>query len=378
VRPEVLPEALAADPQFRERFEREAKTISQLNHPHICTLHDLGRDGGVDYLVMEFVEGESLDEKIRRCRLSIDEALPIARQIASALDAAHEKGIVHRDLKPANIKVTPDGSVKVLDFGLAKSAIVAHGFQGGSQLSMSPTVFAGATQAGVILGTAAYMSPEQARGLPVDKRADIWAFGCVLYEMLTARQAFSGATATDIIAAIVREEPAWDALPRETPATVRRLLRRCLEKDPRQRWRDIGDARIELEAPVAADEPSAPAPAMVPRTAWSWVAAAVFALTTLALAGLQLLKPASPDRPVVRFMVPPPERATLGHESELLWPCRPMGCVWLSTPRLTAGNGSGCVRSIRPIPSRSPTPTMPIPPSGRLTAAIWGSSHKAG
>ena len=274
----VLPGSLAADAQFRERFEREARTISQLNHPHICTLHDLGREAGVDFLVMEFVDGETLEQVLAGPRaMRLDDTIAITRQIASALDAAHERGIVHRDLKPANVKITADGAVKVLDFGLAKA--IEPIAKTSSQLSMSPTMFAGATQAGVILGTAAYMSPEQARGLPVDKRTDIWAFGCVLYEMLTGRQAFRGETATDIIASIVREEPDWSALPAATPPALDRLVRRCLQKDPRKRLRDIADAVPDLDAaerpvPEAAVAPPRPAD----RSPWrAWAAVAVAA-----------------------------------------------------------------------------------------------------
>jgi serine/threonine protein kinase len=291
----VLPEAFAADAQFRERFDREARTISQLNHPNICTLHDVGRDLStgsgqtpVEYLVMELVDGETLEYRLKRGAIPIPELLPLLGQIASALEAAHEKGIVHRDLKPANIKITPDGAIKVLDFGLAKNAGGTPASE--SQLSMSPTMFAGRvgkagmTGAGVILGTAAYMSPEQARGLVVDKRTDIWAFGCVLYEMLTGKPAFRGDTATDIIAAIVREEPDLAALPPTAPASIRRLLKRCLEKDRRRRLPDIAVVRMEIDdaatiGVIAGAQPGKQAPrAWVP---WSIAAASILALVTV-------------------------------------------------------------------------------------------------
>ena len=223
--------------QFTERFEREARAVAALNHSNICTLHDVGPD----YLVMEFVEGETLAELLSRRSptspgLPLDEALRLAHQIASALEAAHEKGIVHRDLKPGNIKVKADGTVKVLDFGLAKIK-GDDSSADGRNLTNSPTVAIGATQEGLILGTAAYMSPEQARGKPVDKRADIWAFGAVLYEMITGRKAFDGEDASTILAAVIQAEPRWDGVPPQ----VRRLLKKCLEKDPRRRLRDIGD-----------------------------------------------------------------------------------------------------------------------------------------
>ena len=207
--------------QFSERFEREARAIAALNHPNICTLHDVGPN----YLVMEYIDGPTLAGPI-----PLAEALPIARQIAEALEAAHEKGIIHRDLKPANIKLTADGKVKVLDFGLAK-AFDNEPRPASSDPANSPTLTISATRAGMILGTAGYMSPEQARGQAVDRRTDIWAFGCVLYEMLTGRAPFARPTITDTLAAVVEREPEWDALPLETPGNLRDLLHRSLQKD---------------------------------------------------------------------------------------------------------------------------------------------------
>ena len=226
----ILPDAFASDPERLVRFEREAKTLASLNHPHIAAIYGFEKSAGLHALVMELVEGEDLSQPIARGAIAIDEALPIAKQIAEALEAAHEQGIVHRDLKPANIKVRSDGTVKVLDFGLAKATEPAA--SSSPALAMSPTITStGVTEAGMILGTAAYMSPEQARGKSVDKRSDIWAFGLVLYEMLTGRAAFAGDTITDVLAAIVTREPDWTTLPATTPASVRRLLARCLEKD---------------------------------------------------------------------------------------------------------------------------------------------------
>ncbi len=241
----VLPEAFAADADRVARFQREARTLASLDHPNIAIIHGLEQAGDVHALVMELVPGDDLSQRIVRGAIPIDEALPIAKQIAEALEAAHERGIIHRDLKPANIKVRPDGTVKVLDFGLAK---VMEPFGAPSDVSQPPTMAIPAmTQAGMILGTAAYMSPEQARGRAVDKRTDIWAFGCVLYEMLTGRAAFTGDTLSDTIAAILDREPNWKALPEHTPSSVRRLLRRCLEKDPKRRLPDIADARLEID-----------------------------------------------------------------------------------------------------------------------------------
>jgi len=213
----VLPESFAHDPERLARFEREAKTLAALNHPNIGGIHGLEDASGVIALVMELVEGEEVAQRIARGAIPLDEALPIARQIADALEAAHEQGIIHRDLKPANIKVRADGTVKVLDFGLAK-ALEPGGVQ--SSVSQSPTITTPAmTQAGVILGTAAYMAPEQAKGRPADKRSDVWAFGCVLYEMLTGARAFAGDDVSDTLAAVLRAEPDWRVLPTETPAS---------------------------------------------------------------------------------------------------------------------------------------------------------------
>ena len=254
----VLPEAFAADAERLTRFRREAQVLASLNHPHIAAIYGLEESGGVEALVLELVAGETLAERLVSGPLPPEEALEIARQIAEALEAAHEKGIVHRDLKPSNVKRTPEGQVKVLDFGLAKALSIDGP---SSDASTSPTLTASATRAGVVVGTAAYMSPEQARGKPVDRRSDIWAFGAVLYEMLTGSRAFSGETVSDTLAAVLKTEPDWSALPAEIPASVRRLLARCLRKDSTRRLRDIGDARLELEDAAGASlEPSSPGP----------------------------------------------------------------------------------------------------------------------
>jgi serine/threonine protein kinase len=250
----VLPEAFAHDPERLSRFQREAKMLAALNHSNIATIHGLEQSSGTSYLVMELVPGETLAEQIERDgAVPIEEALAIAKQIAEALEAAHEKGIIHRDLKPANVKLTPEGKVKVLDFGLAK-AFAGDGAT--EDPSNSPTLSRAATMKGVILGTAAYMSPEQARGKAVDKRTDIWAFGAVLYELLTGKPAFRGEDVTDILAAVVRAEPDWQALPAATPTQVRSLLRRCLQKDKTLRLQAAGDARIEIQEAIAAPKDS--------------------------------------------------------------------------------------------------------------------------
>jgi eukaryotic-like serine/threonine-protein kinase len=242
----VLPALFTADPERLARFEREARVLASLNHPNIAGIHGIEEHAHVRALVLELVEGETLAERIERGAIAVRAALTIARQIADALDAAHEKGIVHRDLKPANIKLDPDGRVKVLDFGLAKALL---GDESRPDATQSPTLTAVGTRAGVLLGTAAYMSPEQARGHAVDKRTDIWAFGCVLFEMLAGRPAFARGTVSDTIAAVLEHEPDWAALPAGLSAGVRRLLHRCLEKDVKRRMRDIGDVGAEIERP---------------------------------------------------------------------------------------------------------------------------------
>jgi serine/threonine protein kinase len=235
----VLPEAFARDAERMARFQREAKVLASLSHPNIAPIYGLEDSSSTHALVMELVEGPTLADCIHSGRIPIDEALLIARQITEALEYAHERGIVHRDLKPANVKVTSDDAVKILDFGLAKAIA---GDATSSDISVSPTITRMPTQAGVLLGTAAYMSPEQAKGKAVDRRADIWAFGCVLYEMPTGKMAFHGETVTDTLASIIKEEPDWSQLPQATPMRVRVLLKSCLQKDSKQRLRDIGDA----------------------------------------------------------------------------------------------------------------------------------------
>src|ERR1700674_2969505 len=265
----VLPEAFAHDAERLSRFQREAKMLAALNHPNIATIYGLEQSGGTSYLVMELVSGETLAERVKRDgAVPIEEALDIAKQIAEALEAAHEKGIIHRDLKPANVKVTLEGKVKVLDFGLAKAF---EGDAASEDMSNSPTLSMAGTMHGVILGTAGYMSPEQAKGKAVDKRTDIFAFGAVLYELLTGKQAFHGEDVGDILAAVVMREPDWTALPAKIPSTIRTLLSRCLRKDKRQRISDASDVRIEIEDAIAAPKDSGAtqtAPAFTSKSLW--------------------------------------------------------------------------------------------------------------
>jgi serine/threonine protein kinase len=248
----TLPEEFAGDPNRLARFEREAKPLASLNHPNIAAIHGFEEYEGSRFLVLELVEGDTLADGIARGAIPVDESLQLALQIAEALEVAHEKGVIHRDLKPANIKVTPDGKVKVLDFGLAKACAASD-----TSVSQSPTISMTATRQGVILGTAAYTSPEQARGQEVDKRTDIWALGCLLFEMLSGQATFPVTDVTDSLAAVVRAEPQWDSLPANLNPKLNELLKRCLEKDARNRWHDIADVRINIETVQAnPDDPT--------------------------------------------------------------------------------------------------------------------------
>ncbi len=303
----TLPEEFAKDEERLARFEREAKLLASLNHPNIATIHGLEEHDGTRFLVLELVEGDTLADRLKRGAIPVEESLRLALQIAEALEAAHEKGVIHRDLKPGNIKVTPDGKVKVLDFGLAKAFI---GDGADASLSNSPTLSMAATQKGVILGTAAYMSPEQARGQEVDKRADIWAFGCVLFEMVTGRQVYEGPTASDVLAGVLAREPDWKSLPPNVHPRIRLLLDRCLEKESRDRYGDISDARVDIQKVMAdpgfrhGTADGTGVPAGVGR--WKRLAvafAAVAAVLTGTLAW-SLLRPSAPEaRPVSRYSI---------------------------------------------------------------------------
>ena len=302
----IIPPQFAADEQRMARFEREAQVLAALNHPHIATIHGLEVAGATRALVMELVEGPTLTERIAKGPMPLEEALPIARQIAEALEYAHERGIIHRDLKPANIKLTQTGEVKLLDFGLAKAL---EDTPAAEAISNSPTLSAVATRAGVILGTAAYMSPEQAKGKAVDRRADIWSFGVVLFEMLSGKTLYTGETAPETMAHVITKEPNWGDLPAATPQRIRRLLERCLTKDPKKRLRDIGEARIAIEEHLAnpagdaaaSGVSAAPAMAAAAQPAWRrllpW--ALVGALGASSLAFLVLWRPWQSPTPAI-------------------------------------------------------------------------------
>ena len=300
-----LPEEFSRDPGRLARFDREARLLAALNHPSIAAIYGLEEFDGTRFIVMELVPGETLSEALSHGGLSVEDSLRIARQMAEALEAAHERGIVHRDLKPANVKVTPEGRVKVLDLGLAK-AFDAKETASGSDPSLSPTLVIEGTQPGVILGTAEFMSPEQARGKAVDKRTDIWAFGCVLFELLSGHRAFTGETASDILVGILRNEPPWEFLPESTPPRIRNLLARCLQKNPGDRLRDIGDARMEIEetlAEIQQGRVSRSAPilrtiAPLPKRRTGRLVAAAAAVAAAVVAGVWLARRPSPAPPL--------------------------------------------------------------------------------
>src|SRR5215831_6356087 len=304
----VLPDVFANDPERVARFHREAQSVAALNHPNIAAIYDLEETHGAKFLVLELVEGETLADLLRRGPLPLDETLNVAHQICEALEAAHEKGVIHRDLKPANVKITPEGKVKVLDFGLSKALDSAPA---SSNLSFSPTLSLGATQAGVVLGTAAYMSPEQARGFNTAARSDIFSFGCVLFEMLTGRAAFDGDTVSDVLASVLKSGPDFDLLPDNLNPRIRDLLRRCLEKNPRRRWYAIGDVCLEIENiranPVAVVAAAVEQPALVvrPKPSWKRVVPALLATLILGvIAGISVwyFRPSKPLT-VTRFVV---------------------------------------------------------------------------
>jgi len=290
----VLPDAFYGDAERVSRFQREAEVLASLNHPHIAAIYDLVEFGGSRFLVLELVEGETLAERLKRGPIPIGESLVIAKQVAEGLEAAHAKGIIHRDLKPANIKIGADSKVKVLDFGLAKVGATGRAVDP----SDTPTQMSG-TMPGMIFGTPAYMSPEQAKGKEADRTADVWAFGCVLYEMLTGHQVFEGETVGEIVAGVFKVEPDWHRLPLETPEGIRRLLRRCLRKDRQLRLHDIADARIEIDETQSGFDVLSPvAPIATPRRErMAWISA----LTLLALIAAVLAVKA------FRTVLPPPE-----------------------------------------------------------------------
>ena len=302
----VIPEIFSADTDRMARFEREAKLLASLNHPHIAAIYGLEESSSTNALVMELVEGPTLADRIAAGPLPLDEALPIAKQVTEALEYAHDHGVIHRDLKPANIKVKPDGTVKVLDFGLAKALLDDPAE---ADIRNSPTLSIAATMAGTILGTAAYMSPEQAKGKPADRRADIWAFGVVLFEMLTGQKPFTGETAAETLASVIKEEPPFERLPSDTPPTIRNLLMRCLEKNVKRRLQHIGEARIVVEDVLSGNAPVEPVAFAKRERPVGWIAAAIL---LLALAGVSFIhfRETPPRLVSARLQIPVPEKMT--------------------------------------------------------------------
>ena len=303
------------------RFEREAHVLASLNHPGIASIYGLEESDGVRFLVLELVPGQTLADRLAKGALPVDETLAVAKQIAEALEEAHEHGIIHRDLKPANIKLTPEGKVRVLDFGLAKAMA---GDASSTDSSQSPTATVEGTRSGVIMGTAPYMSPEQARGKPVDNRTDIFAYGSVVYELLAGKRAFGGETVSDTIAAILEREPDWKRLPEATPIPLQRLLRRCVQKDPHERLQHFGDARLEIEDAVsgAADEAGVQ-PVAVPLPAWRrhlHAGVTVLLLLTVFALGYGWMRHVPPGRRVMRFEIPVPDGSTFNLDPEVPGP----------------------------------------------------------
>jgi serine/threonine protein kinase/Tol biopolymer transport system component len=354
----VLPEAFARDPDRMARFTREAQMLASLNHPNIAAIYGVEERA----LVMELVEGPTLAERIATGPIPLDDALPIAKQIAEALEYAHERSIIHRDLKPANIKITPEARVKVLDFGLAKA--LSNEAAAGDPSSL-PTLTMRGTVAGVIMGTAAYMSPEQARGIAADKRADIWSFGVVLYEMLTGRHLFRGETVSDTLAAVLKTDPDWKALPAETPQSIRRLLRRCLERDRKCRTRDIGDALLEIGEARA--EPDAPAVTASPKPVsrfLPWIAAAL-----LALPAIWLMRP-KPEERLLQLEVSAPPGHTFGTTNISFYAVSPDGGNLAFIARSADGKGSLWVRPL------DATQAIRLPGTEGAIAPFWDPTSR--
>src|SRR5262249_33384543 len=302
----VLPELFAHDPDRITRFQREAQLLASLSHPNIAQIHGLEESQGTLCLVLELVEGQTLAERLNRGPLPIDEALEIAKQIADGLESAHASGIMHRDLKPANVKQTPDGKVKILDFGLAK-AFEAEAQSPVSSSELATLLTGDHTQANLILGTAAYMSPEQVRGKTLDKRSDVWAFGCILYEMLAGKMAFDGESVAEMFGAIAKVDPDWNALPEGTPALIRSLLHRCLQNDRGRRLRNMGAARLEIEEvlsePIVASSQKKNWPVM-----WIFSGVGIVAAFFLGILGSGYFRSVPPNPPELRLEVTPPPR----------------------------------------------------------------------
>jgi serine/threonine protein kinase/Tol biopolymer transport system component len=360
-----LPDAFAADPERMVRFEREAKLLASLNHPNIAAIHGLEEAEGKRFLVLELVEGETLAQRLSKEPLPVEEALAVCRQIAEGLEAAHEKGVIHRDLKPANVMITDGDKVKILDFGLAKALSSDTPSVDASQ---SPTITKAMTQPGIVLGTAAYMSPEQAKGKAVDKRADIWAFGCILYECLTGKRVFEGETVTETLAAILKGEPDWQALPAATPPNIRFVLRRCLEKEMSRRFRDAADVQIQIEEVHENYQPAA-VPA---KYRWlPWAIASLFLMTTAVLAPVayQHLREKEPVAPEpMRFQIAQTENTNLPGAGSL----SPDG-RWLASIDTGAENSSRIsLRAVSSLESRPLAGTE----NAQGTPYFWSSDSR--
>jgi serine/threonine protein kinase len=374
----VLPEEFARDTDRVARFQREAKLLASLNHPNIAAIYGLEESEGLHFLVMELIEGDTLRDRIKSGPIPVEEALRLALQMAEALEAAHEKGVIHRDLKPANIKVTPNGKVKILDFGLAKAYVRD---QENMSPMDSPTISAAATQQGVILGTAAYMSPEQARGKPVDKRSDIWAFGVVLYEMLTGRQVFTGETVSDTLASVLAREPAWQSLPPNLHPRIIFLLERCLKKEPKDRYSGINDARVEIQE-VLADPSGAfvqPVTTTKPRKKLRlgipWVAAALVLGGIIVGVAVWYLKPTEP-RQVMRFYHELPEDQTFRLTSASVVDLSADGTkiVYVANQQLFLRDLNELMS--RPIQGTNENPTTPIFSPDGLWVGYYSSEDR--
>jgi serine/threonine protein kinase len=375
----MLPEIVAQDTDRIARFKREAQLLAALNHPHIAAIYGFEEAGTTQFLVLELVEGETLADRLKRGPIPVDDAIAIARQIAEALAEAHEKDIIHRDLKPANVALSGGDKVKMLDFGLAKLAAAPGAAS--SSVSMSPTLTTPAmmTGVGMILCTAAYMAPEQAKGREADKRSDLWAFGCVVYEMLTARRAFEGEDITDTVAAIMRDEPDWSVLPARTPANVRTLLQRCLAKDRRQRLSDIAVALFLLNEPLSQPTPIAPA-VVAPPPLWQRalpLAAAAIVASAITAAVVWNLRPPSATQPrVTRFPLMLAEGQVFISTRSQLIAISPDGAqiVYVASNRLFLRAMSDPeARAIAGTEGMGPTPSPTFSPDGR-SIAYWASS----
>ena len=359
----ILPEQFASDSQRMGRFQREAEVLASLDHPNIGQIYGIEEAGQTKALVLQLIEGPTLAERIAQGPIPVEDALKIALQIAEGLEAAHEKGVIHRDLKPANIKITPEGQVKILDFGLAKA--LEGETPPDTNLSQSPTLTAAATQAGVILGTAAYMSPEQARGENADQRADVWAFGVVLFEMFTGRRTFEGRTVSDVLAAVLAKEPQWNSLPDNLHSRLRQLLDRCLSKEVRDRYTGVGDARVDIET-VLADpggvlvQPVAEVIQAAPKSKLPWVAALILAVITgVAVWNLKPTEP-QPVAPAARFYHELPEGQEFSNTGRPLVAVSPNGSqiVYVANLQLYLRN-LGQIAA-RPIQGTDENPTTPF------------------